>query len=205
VYRKGAELSVPEEVLEFNATSGQFEQIRLFDNVLKVPDRWGVGGSYHGNRWLFTADVERILYSDLLEGFVTGVNFFTSGAFPPTLLPGVDQLRFDVDDATVGRVGAEYAFVTRGQWQYAVRAGYYNQPDNKIALESIDDPAVDPDIEEIFLDLFRGGERVDHFTAGVTLGTPQGLQLQFAGDISDEGDVFVGSLIYQFGKTVLGR
>ena len=57
----------------------------------------------------------------------------------------------------------------------------------------------------IFLDLFREGDDVNHFTAGVTLGAPQGVQLQFAGDFSDEGDVFVGSVIYQFGKTVLGR
>ena len=205
VYRKGAELAVDERVQELNAATGMFEDIRLFDNVLKVPDRWGVGGSYHGNRWLVSADLERIQYSDLLEGFVTGVNFFTSDAFPPTLLPGVDNLRFDVDDATVFRAGAEYAFVTRGQWQYAIRGGYFNQPDNKIALQSIDNALIDPDIEEIFLDLFREGEDVDHFTAGVTLGTPQGLQLQFAGDFSDEGDVFVGSVIYQFGKTVLGR
>jgi hypothetical protein len=205
VYRNGADLAVDERVQEFNAVTGEFEELRRFDNVLKVPDRWGVGASYFGKQWLVSVDVERIQYSDLLDGYVTGVNFFTSDAFPPTLLPGVTNLRFDVDDATVARVGGEYAFVTRGQWQYAIRGGYFNQPDSKIALKSVGDDTIDSDVEAILLDLFREGDDVDHFTVGVTLGAPQGIQLQFAGDFSDAGDVLVGSVIYQFGKTVLGR
>jgi len=197
VYRKGADLGVDETVNEFNAVSGMFEQIDGFVNVLKVPDRWGFGASYHGNHWLFSADLERVRYSDLLDGFVTGVNFFTS-------LPAPDAvLTFDVDDGTIFRVGGEYAFVNRAQWEFSFRAGYFNQPDNKIALKSVTN--VTPQQEAIFLDLFRGGEDIDHFTAGFSIGTPVGLQLQFAGDFSDAGDQLVVSGIYQFGKTVLGR
>ena len=216
VYRKGAELAVDQvfEELKLNPDTGTFESVsqgvlNAFDNVLKVPDRWGVGASYHGPRhWLLSADLERIQYSDLLDDFEKGINFFTNPElfqFPETNLPNLDELVFDVDDATVVRVGAEYSFISRGTWQHALRLGYFNAPDNKIALSRIEDEDVDDLVEDIFLDLFRPGEDIDHFTVGFTLGVPGGVQFQFAGDFSDDVDEFVASVIYQFGKTVLGR
>lgn len=205
VYHKGAEFGVTETREQFNPTSGQFEAgasdpLASFTNVLKVPDRWGVGSSYEaGRNWLFSLDVERIQYSDLLDGFQPGVNFFTSGLIPTTLLPvDPDTLVFDVDDGTVVHAGVEFNITSRPGWNHAVRVGYFNQPDNRIRLAEVD--TGDPDVDELLLDLFRAGEDLDHYTVGFSFGTPVGLQLQFAGDFSDAGNEFVASGIYRFGK-----
>jgi hypothetical protein len=192
VYRKGAEFGVEETLLRYNAETDQFEDPDTFTNVLRVPDRWGVGASYElGRSWLFSLDLERIQYSDLLEDYKKGVNFMTSGLIPPDLLsdvPGfelnVDELEFDVDDATVVHAGIEY--------------NYYNAPDNRIRLVGID--TGDPQIDEIYLDLFRGGEAVNHYNLGFSFGTPVGLQLQLAADLSDVGNQYVMSAIYRFGR-----
>jgi long-subunit fatty acid transport protein len=198
VYRKGAELSVQETVRELDTNTGSLVPIEEFDNVLAVPDRWGAGVAYRTNHWLLSADIERIEYSDLLKDYRERVNFFTSPAFEDIFDEAFETLVFDVDDATVYRVGAEYSLRTRGGWIHSLRGGYYNAPDNKIFLKSFD--SGDPQIDQIYLDLFRGGEDIDHYTVGFTLGTPADVHLQFAGDFSDAGDQFVGSAIYRFGK-----
>ena len=198
VYRKGAKLGVEETLLNYNAETGEFEDPVTFTNGLKVPDRWGIGGAYElGRNWLFSLDLERIRYSDLLEDYVTGINFMTSGLIPDDLLPNIDNLVFDVDDANVIHAGVEYNIPTRGRWTYFVRGGYYNAPDNRIRLVGID--TGDPEIDEIYLDLFRGGETVNHYNLGFSFGTPIGLQLQFAADLSDVGNQVVVSGIYRFG------
>jgi hypothetical protein len=198
VYRAGAELEVSETRSEFNFLDGEFQPIDdPFTNVLRVPDRWAVGCSYETEHWLFSADVERIQYSDLLERFETGVNFFTSDIIPDTFLD-IDDLRYDVDDATVVHAGAEYNFSSRGSWTHFLRAGYYNAPDNKVRL--VDLTTDDPNVEAIMLDLFRGGEDVNHYTVGFSLLTPARVQLDFAGDFSEAGDAIVASAIYRFGS-----
>lgn len=203
VYRKGAEFSLPETRTAFNPDTGAFEPgatdpLAEFENVLKVPDRWAVGVSYEvGQRWLLTLDLEQIKYSDLLEGFQSGANFFTSGLIPESLLPGVDDLEFEVDDATVPRAGVEFNVNSRGGWFSAARVGYYNNPDSKIRLKGID--SGDPDIDQLFTDLFSGGEDEDHFTVGFSIGTPIGLRFDIAGDFATVGNQFVASGIYRFG------
>ena len=203
VYRRGAEFSVTQRRTGFDPDTGDFvtsptDPLAEFENELKVPDRWVVGVSYEfARRWLVTADLERIQYSDLLDGFRTGANFFTSGLIPSTLLPGVSDLEFEVDDATVPHVGAEYNVTSRGGWYNSLRAGYYLAPDNKIRLKGID--SGDPAIDDLFGDLFSGGEDVDHFTVGCSIGTPFGVRVDLAGDFSEAGDQFVVSGIYRFG------
>ena len=66
-----------------------------------------------------------------------------------------------------------------------------------------DTPEQSAELEAILLDLFRGGEDDDHFTGGISVNTPFGLQLQLAADISDDSDEFVLSSIYRFGR--IGR
>jgi len=203
VYRKGAKFSLPQTRTAFNADTGMFEpgasdELAQFENVLKVPDRWAVGVSYEvSRRWLLTLDLEQIKYSDLLEGFQTGANFFTSGLIPPTLLPGVSDLEFEVDDATVPRAGVEFNVTSRGGWFSSARVGYYNNPDSKIRLKEID--SGDPAVDQLFMDLFAGGEDQDHFTVGFSVGTPIGLRFDVAGDFTTEGNEFVVSGIYRFG------
>jgi hypothetical protein len=203
VYRKGAEFSLPQTRTALNPDTGMFEpgatdELAQFENVVKVPDRWAVGVSYEvSRRWLLTLDLEQIKYSDLMEGFQSGVNFFTSGLIPETLLPGVSDLEFEVDDATVPRAGVEYNVTSRGGWFSAARIGYYNSPDSKIRLKDID--SGDPDVDQLLTDLFAGGEDVNHYTVGFSIGTPIGLRFDVAGDFAEVGKQFVVSGIYRFG------
>jgi long-subunit fatty acid transport protein len=209
VYRKGARLAVEERVVEVDPASGALTDLRTpFDNVLSVPDRLGLGFSYDlANHWTFAVDVENIEYSDLLDNFQTQVNFFTSqqlfDSFPET---AVQNLKFDVDDALVFHAGVEYFSFFRSGWGYALRAGYYTAPDNRIRLTEVEavDQSLTPEararVEEIYKDVFRGAEDVDHVTAGFSFNTPIGLQLQVAGDFSDVGDQFLVSAKYRFGK-----
>jgi hypothetical protein len=202
VYRKGAELAVPETVYEGTV------QIDSFENVLKVPDRFGLGASYEFGRkrqWTAALDVERIEYEDLLEGFQVGVNFFTSGLLPADALE-IDPnlpITYTVDDATVFHLGLEYNNRSRGGWNQSVRAGYYNAPDSRIRMTQFN--STNQAINELFLDVFRGGEDDDHYTVGFSIGKApsrgQSLTFQLAGDFSDASDIFVGSLLWRFGKT----
>jgi long-subunit fatty acid transport protein len=209
VYRKGAELEVPETT---QRSGFEVEEApSTLTNVLKVPDRFGVGGSYETPKhWLFALDLERIQYSDLLEDYVTGVNFFTGDIIPESLISvNPDDLVFDVDDATVVHAGVEYFFTSKGQWNHAVRVGYFNAPDNRIRLDEIaPNPDRDPTIDAILLDLFREGEDVDHLTVGFSVNVPLhvkkpphvSFELQFAANLSDAGDEYLASTIWRFGR-----
>jgi len=200
VYRKGADLEVDQFLLE-DSGDGEFVETETFKNKLKVPDRYGIGVSGElGRHWVFAMDMERVEYSDLLEGFVPGVNFFTSGLLADAFEQDPSkQIRYDVDDATVVHAGAEYTIVTKSNWNFSFRGGYYNAPDNRIRMVEFN--STDEDLNETFLDVFRGGEATNHFTAGFEVRMPIGLHLQFAGDFADDLDSYLVSAIYRFGRT----
>ena len=201
VYRKGARLSVTETRTELDADTDQFVLNQPpFQNVLRVPDRFGVGVSYAlGQHWTFAFDAERIAYSDLLEDYRPGVNFFTSGLIPATFLNiNAGDLKFDVDDATVLHGGAEFFFGGRGGWRYAFRGGYYNAPDNRIRLTDVN--SGNAEIDGLFKDVFRGGRDLSHYTGGISINTPAGIQMQLAGDFADSGNEYLVSAIYRYGK-----
>jgi len=198
VYHKGAELGVNQTVV---VDPGTTASEKTFINTLRVPDRYGIGVSGElGRGWVFALDLERVEYSDLMDGFLSGVNFFTSGLIDDTLLQidPDEEVLFDVDDATVVHVGAEYNLITKGRWTYGFRAGYFNAPDNKIRMTQFN--STSDEINEAYLQAFAGGESEDHFTAGFSFTTPVGLQFQFAGDFSDTAQQFVVSAIWRIGK-----
>ncbi|MBI1950077.1 MAG: hypothetical protein HYS34_01785 [Acidobacteria bacterium] len=203
VYRKGARLSVTETRTEFDVAAGEFVVNPAdppFENVLREPDRFGVGMSYaFGQHWTFAFDAERIAYSDLLEDYRPGVNFFTSGLIPATFLNiNAGDLEFDVEDATVLHGGAEFFFGGRGGWRYALRGGYYNAPDNRIRLTNVASGSAE--IDGIFRDVFRGGRDLSHYTGGISINSPAGIQMQLAADFADSGNEYLVSAIYRFGK-----
>jgi len=206
VYRKGAKLGVEESVFETSSPGSPGMPIRTFENTFRVPDRYGVGFSYETesgpaprfSQWQIALDVERIKFSDLLENFRSGENFFTSGVIPGLGQDSSQPIVFDVDDGIAVRVGAQYSFVSRGQWSHAVRAGYYLLPDSRIRMTRFN--STDSAINELFLDTFRGGSDEHHFTVGFSLVTPVDLTIDFAGDFASERRQLVGSLIYRFGK-----
>ena len=204
VYHRGADFAVDEIKTEGGVQVGQ-----PFSNVLKVPDRFGLGVSYEfgGGKtrpWLASLDVERIEYSDLLEGFNSGVNFFTNGTLPPDILQTDPngKITYTVDDATVFHFGLEYNNVSRGGWTQAIRAGYYNDPDKRIRMTEFN--SLNQEVNDLYLNVFSGGSSVNHYTVGFSVGRSpargQSVTLQFAGDFSDVSNVYVGSLLWRFGK-----
>lgn len=201
VYRRGADLEVSEHVeLASSMAAGASVEESSFDNELKVPDRYGIGISYHAKSWLFTVDGERIKYSDLMKGFEAGVNALTNPTTRETWQGAgqADPPSYTVDDATVFHGGVEYFHSTRRDWTHAFRMGYYNEPDSRVRLTLM--PGATADTEAIYKDAFRGGEEEDHFTAGYELRTPGGLEIHLAGDFGDTSTTVVVSTVYSFGK-----
>ena len=193
VYRKGARFGVEQstylnEVLD-----------KSFVNEIIVPDRYGLAVSYQPSpNWLFTVEYERIEYSDLLDGFQTGVDLLTSGRLADSgFQTDPDQtVEYTVDDGNVPRLGLEYSIpFANPQRKVAIWAGYFREPDGRIRMASFnsDDPAVN----EAYLQAFSGGEELDHFTLGAGFRAGHSF-FQFAGDMSDAGYEVVGSFIYTF-------
>ena len=68
-------------------------------------------------------------------------------------------------DRSVPRVGVEFVHSPGGRGQLALRAGFFRMPDDRIRMSSFN--SVDPDVNDAYLEAFRGGEEMDHVTAGV--------------------------------------
>lgn len=217
VYRKGARFDVPETRSTFETGVG-FVTDEVFTNTVREPDRFGLGVSWEiSHRFTVAVDVERVEYTDLLENYRTGINPLTSSqtatsAFTSAVSFSVSDPEFTVDDATVVHAGVEFLSLNWSGWSYALRGGYYNAPDNRIRLDKVTvcegadltppcpGTATAAEIEALLKDVFRGAEEVDHFTVGISVVTPIGLQLQFAGDLADDSDQYVASAIFRFGK-----
>ena len=200
VYHKGADLSVEQRLLEGPVVTATFQ------NELKVPDRLGVGiaGELGAERnWRLALDVEQVKYSDLLDGFQSGVNSLTGALIDPDSLSldPLAEVRFDVDDAVVIRAGAEYLFAIGSNWTMALRGGGYTAPDDRIRMMAFN--STDPLVNQAYLDAFGRGEDQNHFTAGVALQSEAGIQLQLAGDFAGDGDQLVFTVRYLFGKSRL--
>ncbi len=190
VFRKGARFAAP-ETTRLNGLPDQ-----SFDNDFIVPDRYAVGGSYAwGQRWLLAAQLERIEYSDLLEGYRSGVNFFTSGRVVDgsfTTDPN-RSVQYTVDDGTFFRGGAEYLVPLGGQHQrdLAVRVGYYRAPDNRIRMTEFN--STDPEVNAMYLAAFPAGGDASHVTAGVGYAIGSSSFHLAIDSSSQDGDKIVGS------------
>jgi long-chain fatty acid transport protein len=195
VYRRGAKFSVEESI-----TLNGVEQ-RRFENTISVPDRFSLGMSYAFlERWLVAAEIERVEYSDQIDGFEAGVNYLTSPLVAGGLLgiSASDDIEFEVDDGTIVRTGVEYVMpVGAAGHKLALRAGYYRTPDSRIRMTDFD--SGDSDVNDTYLDTFPGGEAEDHFTAGVGFTIGRSV-FSIAGDTSDNGTQIVGSFVLAFDK-----
>jgi long-subunit fatty acid transport protein len=210
VYRKGADLAVDQVRENIDPTTGLPNMSATVPVTLREPDRYGIGFAYDAieEKWVFALDIERVQYTDLLKGYESGVNFLTNQEQLQDLLPDYvfGEFRFTVDDATVVHAGVEYRLGT--SWNWALRAGYYNAPDNRIRLEDVDvslapgatPPQTPEQIESVFKEAFSGGDDVNHFTAGFSFQAPGNVTFQFAGDLSEDETEFVMSAIWRFGK-----
>lgn len=207
VFRQGARFEVTE-----TTTLNQVPD-ETFSNTIVVPDRFGLGVSYRTKRhWIVTADFERVEYSDLMDGFQSGVNYLTSGRVAGDAFP-IDpnqQVQFTIDDGTIYRIGVEYIHQIGGLpagvvpvslhsgRHLSIWGGYYRTPDDIIRMTQFN--STDPDVNAVYLDAFRGGEAVDHLTAGIGYSTGR-HRFQMAAETSDEGHQLAGSYVLTFGRS----
>jgi hypothetical protein len=189
VLRKGASFAVEESVTLNGVPDGSF------DNRIVVPDRWALGVSYRTPRhWLFTAEWERVEYSDLMHSYKTGVNFLTSDRLAAASFNVEEgqKIEFDIGDGNIVRAGAEYLHLLGGDpdKRLRVQAGYYRTPDDRIRMTEFD--SGNSQVNKTYQEVFPGADDEDHFTAGVGL-TWGAYSFQIAAESSDLGDQVVGS------------
>lgn len=151
-----------------------------FDNQFNIPDSYGISGSWHATeKWTFAMDVERVQYSDLVDGFVPGVNVLT----------GFDA-EFTADDATDYRLGGEYVMLARGHLPIAFRAGVFTVSDSTVrALDTGTGAFATPAS-------FPGRDREIHGSIGLGVGWER-QQIDLGLELGNSGNQFVASYIFK--------
>lgn len=180
VYRQGPEFVTTMERLSDADTDGLFESSQLAKNTLKVPDAYGLGISYQFAFGLtVAADVNRILYSDLVEDLV-----FANGQ---TQFAGLRASDFTADDQTEFHIGIEYV-IDLDTALMALRGGYYRKPEHRIRYEG-----TNPDIRNIA----RKGEDDDIYSLGAGV-TWSNVQIDAAGSLGEFEHEITVSIVYRF-------
>jgi len=184
VYRMGPEFETTKMEWKYYENlggpgDGGYYQEWEYDQVLKVPDIYGLGISY---RFLpnltATMDVNYIEYSDLADDFITEED-------------GTKESWFTIDDEVEIRAGLEYILQVNDT-PLALRAGYYYRPDHRVYYDGGDDP--------FFINTFGDkGDDDDHiFSLGFGAVLSENLQIDVAagaGKFIKEGSL---SLVYRF-------
>ena len=164
-----------------------------------IPDRYNVGVSYHRPDWVATVEVERVEFSDLLEGFDGGVSFLTGPRLAEFF--GTDPngtIRFDVDDAIVPRLGGEYRLpLGPDDWDLRLRGGFYRVPDSR--LELVEFNSLDDAVDAAYRNAFGSGEDDDHVTLGAGLRRGK-LRVDLAADVGDESTSAGLSISYELDR-----
>jgi long-subunit fatty acid transport protein len=181
VFRQGPDFSVVQNIdsagLDLFDVRGRLGN--SFDNRFHLPDVFGVGGDWLPTDKLTLAlNVERVLYSNLLDGFVPGVNILTS-----------EDAEFAADDGTDYRFGAEYFLVERKR-PLALRAGVSLISDGTIRATSTGSQSL------VSEDAFMGQDSVFHGSIGLGLNVKR-YRIDLAADFSETDNEYVVSLIYQ--------
>jgi hypothetical protein len=125
-----------------------------------------------------------VRYSDLLDGYVPGINVLT----------GPDA-RFTVDDATNVRLGGEWVLLTQSGFPLAFRGGVYYQPDSTIHALSVG-KNTGAQISFATEEAFPPGSDEVHGAAGLGLVTGR-VKLDMGMDIGPDSNEFLISFIFQ--------
>ncbi len=165
--------------------------------TFNVPDSFGAGFSFKPTElFIFTAEVSRVLYSELSDDFQT---FFVDEDDPT----GATQT---VDDVTEYHLGFEY-FITSMKYPLALRAGYWFEPYHALKNTNTDtqllfrflDPAgdfVQGVRQTAFLQRFQ--QDMNHITLGLGLSLGTHVVLDLSGDFAEEVRNISLSGIYRF-------
>ena len=177
-----------------------------------MPDDWSLGLSalVHPNL-LLSAEVQRISYSELQEGFVPLFAYCTIQASP---CPSQNRVIPDgrSEDGTVPRAGAEWTLPWKGTFQVALRGGWHLQPAHGMLVDLYPDADRDrrpdagsapevipqPPLSDAFQTTYDGGEDEHHVSFGLGLTFGRKLSVDLAADLSESNDAFVLSAFYRF-------
>ena len=187
VFREAPRFSVDERI-DPNGLDTFEVRTRLgaqFDNRFTLPSVVGVGGSIQtSDRFTASMDVERILYSNLLDGFVAGANVLTS-----------EDAVFTIDDATDYRFGAEYILFNENNSLpvMALRAGVFTEEPSTIRALSTGSNSFATE------EVFSGRGRNVHGTVGVGFKFDH-YQVDLGADFSETSNEYLVSVIYKSGK-----
>ncbi len=177
-----------------------------------VPDDWSVGLSAQPfPNLLVSAEVQRISYSQLQDGFVPIFAYCTIQASP---CPAQNRVIPDgrAEDGTVPRVGAEWTLPLKGSLLVALRGGWHLQPAHGMKVDLYSDadrdrkpdpgsaPAeiVQPPLTDAFQTTYDGGKDEDHVSFGLGLTFGRSLSIDLAADLSSSNDAYVLSAFYRF-------
>jgi long-subunit fatty acid transport protein len=194
VYRRGPRFTVTEEIVSTQDRDddgdpdgldvfGVEEQFGAsFSDRFSLPDTIAAGGSWNAtDRLVVAADLERILYSNLLDGYTPGVNVLTS-----------PDAEFVIDDATDVRAGVEYVLLNQGNSAppMALRGGISSEESSTIRARSTGQGSFASE------GVFREGGRQEHLMFGLGFIFKR-YKLDMAADFSELSNEFLLSLIYQ--------
>jgi len=183
VYRNGPDFSVV-EYLEVNddVDLGERAKSGRFSNRFHLPDSYGIGTNWRPTDVLtLSLDVERIIYSNLLDGYVSGVNILT----------GKDA-RFTIDDANNARLGAEYVFLNAENSlpPLALRGGVFTEGDSTIRAEFTGSESFATE------EVFAGRDRQNHVALGLGIVLKR-ARVDLAADFSEFRNEYLVSFVYQ--------
>lgn len=155
------------------------------NNLLNVPDVYGGGVSWRiGNNLTVAADVNRVMYTDLLDEFYYYDSSVAAVKNPWTR----NGSQFTVDDVTEYHVGFEYILPFEAA-PVALRGGYYARPDHTIYYT---------ETTLSYLTKFKKGEDDKIYSVGFGMVLGENGQVDFAANIGDFVEEFVLSMVYRF-------
>lgn len=173
----------------------------------KVPDDFSLGASiWPLQRLAVSLEMQRVLYSQLNDAFVPAFSWI-----------GLDQTgneveavaRGESDDVWIPRIGAEYTWIVKRNFNISFRAGYYHTPAHatRIVLfpdansDRLPDSAVPVNAQPYSRALeiaFEGGEPEHRFSAGLGANIGRNLSLDLAYEQGTEARNFVASAFLRF-------
>jgi len=176
--------------------------------TMKSPDDFAFGVSGGVGDLTAAVELQRVLYSQLNDGFVHLYRYFESNDEGTSWAVPVGSSK----DATVIRLGLEYAVPLGGSDLLYLRAGYFHETAHGTTLSLKKDdlpPYGVPDdgtdkvfrtlpVDQVLKGVYDGGSAQDHVTFGVGASLFRRVSVDVAYDWSEEWSSFSASLFVRF-------
>ncbi len=159
--------------------------------TFRVPDDWSLGISGRVvPRLLIAADIQRIRYSQLNDGYVPIFAYrYGPGNVNRAISAGSS------DDGTLPRVGAEFTLLAKAGSEVALRAGWYHEPAhgtkvllyadaNRDRIPDTNVPVNAAPISQAYQTTFDGGRAENHYSFGLGASFARRFSVDLAFDIS---------------------